>query len=251
MSDEPLSLESATPEAVPLHLRLMLERLKDRQVTSVELLLLLVYLVALECGFVKDTTYREKRKQLKPVPAVGSFHIYNVRLLSECHIEYSRESEYAPYRMLLRTLLDESTAEDAPPEATLQSTMTAVILGDLLLVTLSPLPPSKECGFSVCLPMGRYVLNVKLQPIYQRFRKLDELSMELRQKVFQPMRAQQLLAMKMHLYPSLLGLPAELYDEIFRYLNRNQLNIVANVNRQLCYYSKLYKERPKLGEEEG
>lgn len=245
---EPLSLEAATPEAVPRHLRLMLNRVQDSQVSTVELLLLLIYLVALECGFVKDETFREKRKQLKPVPAVGSFHLYNVRLLSECAIEYSRESEDAPYRMLLRTLLDECNTEEGALEVTLQSNLTAVILGDLLLVTLSPLPPSKECGHSVCLSLGRYVLNVKLQPIYQRFRKLDELSLELRQKVFQPMRSQQMVAQKLHLYPALLGLPAELYDEIFRHLSKNQLNIVANVNKQLCFYSKLYKERPKLGE---
>ncbi|KAH8397529.1 hypothetical protein KR222_008953, partial [Zaprionus bogoriensis] len=244
--DDPLSLDTATAEAVPRHLRQLLGQLQRSQVNAVELLLLLVYAVALECGYVRDSTYREKRKLLKPVPAVGSFHIYNVRLLSECAVEYSRESDYAPYRMLLRTLLDDASGEDGVSiETTLQSMLTAVVLGDLLLVTLSPVPPSRECGFSVCLSMGRYVLNVQLQPLHQRFRHLDELSLELRQKIFQPMRAQQMLALKLHLYPSLLGLPAELYDEIFRHLTTNQLNIVANVNRKLCFHSTQYKGRPK------
>ncbi|XP_034481617.1 protein nutcracker [Drosophila innubila] len=239
--EEPLCLEYATPDAVPLHLRQMLGQHTETKISSVELLMLLIYLVALESGFVEDNTYVEKRDQLRPVPAVGCFHIYNVRLLSQQSPQTIRKSEDAPFRMVLRTLLDESATQEDSNVSTLQSHLMAVVLGDLLMVTLSPAPPSKEPGHSICLSIGRFVLNVQLEPLYKRFRRLDELSLQLRQKLFQPMRAQQLLALKFYLHPSLLGLPDELYNEIFRYLNVNQLNIVANVNRQLCNYRKLFK----------
>lgn len=229
-----------------MHLRQMLSQHSEAKISSVELLMLLIYLVALESGFVEDNTYVEKREQLKPVPAVGCFHIYNVRLLSQQSPLSNRKIEDVPFRLVLRTLLDESATQENSNVIILQSHLMAVVLGDLLMVTLSPVPPSREPGYSICLSIGRFVLNVQLEPLYKRFRKLDELSLQLREKLFQPMRAQQLSALKFYLHPSLLGLPDELYNEIFRYLNVNQLNIVANVNRQLCNYRKLFKRHDQL-----
>ncbi|XP_064548975.1 protein nutcracker isoform X1 [Drosophila montana] len=240
---EPLCLENATPDAVPLHLREMLSQFSQRKLSAAELLMLLIYLVALESGFVENQSYLEKRALLKPVSAVGSFHLYNVRLLSHLPTHYTREFEDTAFRMLLRTLLDSKSSEEPSMITALQSSLIAIVLGDLMVVTLSPVAPSKERGFSTCLSIGRFVLNVQLEPIYQRFCKLDELSLQLRQNLFQPMRAQQLLALDLHPHPSLLGLPSVVYDEIFKHLNKNQLNILANVNWKLCNYKKQFKDR--------
>ncbi|TDG53203.1 hypothetical protein AWZ03_000018 [Drosophila navojoa] len=241
----PLCLEYATPSSVPLHLQQLLQQYKNTRLSSAELLLLLIYTVALESGFVENESYVEKRSLLKPVPSIGCFHIYNVRLLSRQRVNYTKDD--TNFRMLLRLMLDNSSMEEPAAIYTLQSHLFAVVLGDLMMVTLSPVAPSTEPGFSVCLPIGRYVLNVQLEPIHQRFRKLYELSLQLRQKLFQPMRAQQLLLLKPHMHPSLLGLPVELYDKIFAHLNNNQLNIVANVNKQLRQYSNQFKERRPRG----
>ncbi|ALC43898.1 ntc [Drosophila busckii] len=239
---EPLALEYATSSAVPQHLRQLLEQHAKGKTSSVELLVMLIYCVALESGFVANETFDQKRHLLKPVPAVGCFHICNVRLLSQQPLLFTKEFEDTVHRLQLRTLVHLGS-DEAAAVATLQSRLMAVVLGDLLMVTLSPVPPSKEPGFSVCLSIGRYVLNVQLEPVEQRFRRLDELCLQLRQKLFQPMRAQQLLSLKLQMHPTLLGLPEELYDEIFRHLNSNQLNIVANVNWQLCTTSKQFKDR--------
>lgn len=240
-----MCLEYATPTSVPLHLRQLLQQYKNSKLPPAELLLLLIYTVALESGFVENESYVEKRALLKPVPSVGCFHVYNVRLLSRQRVNYTKDD--TNFRMLLRIMLDNSSMEEPTAIYTLQSHLFAVVLGDLMMVTLSPAAPSTEPGFSVCLSIGRYVLNIQLEPIYQRFRKLDELSLQLRQKLFQPMRAQQLLSIKPHMHPSLLGLPVELYDKIFTHLNNNQLNIVANVNKQLRQYSNQFKERRPQG----
>ncbi|XP_043071548.1 protein nutcracker [Drosophila grimshawi] len=239
--EEPLCLEYATAESVPLHLRQILSQLKGK-ISDAELLMTLIYVVALESGFVEDQTYAEHGHLLKPVPAVGCFHIYNVRLLSQLPLHFSREFEDSAFRMLLHTMQDEKSATEASELFILKSRLMAVVLGDLLMVTLSPVPPSKERGYSVCLSIGRFVLNMKLATIYERFRQLDELSLQLRQQLFQPMRAQQLLAINLHLHPSLMGLPTEVYSQIFQHLSKNQLNIVANVNWQLCDHIKQFKE---------
>ncbi|XP_016979164.2 protein nutcracker [Drosophila rhopaloa] len=244
----PLILEHASLESVPQHLeKLMKQYQENRKMPAAEWLTLLIYLLALECGFVEEEIYAQKRHLLQPVPSFSSFHALNVRLLSEQPAKYEVLFNDTAYSMRLRTLLDKHAPGEASLVAALQSRLMAITLGDQLMVTLSPAPPSKQPGYSISLSIGRYVLSVqaKNKPIYHRFRKLDELSFELKQNVFQPMRSQQLMQMEHKLQPSLLGLPDELYHEIFRYLNKSQLNVVAKVNRQLQFYSK-EAERKRL-----
>ncbi|XP_017070825.1 protein nutcracker isoform X10 [Drosophila eugracilis] len=237
----PLILEHANLDSVPQHMeKLMRQYQDDPKLPAAEWLNLLIYLIALECGFVEEETYAQKRHLLQPVPSFSSFHALNVRLLSEQPAKYEVCFNNTAYSMRLRTLLDKHTSEEASVVAALQSRLMAITLGDQLMVTLSPAPLFKQPGYSISLPIGRYVLNIhpKNKPIYHRFRKLDELSYQLKQHVFQPMRSQQLMQMEQKLQPSLLGLPYELYHEIFRYLDKKQLNVVAKVNRQLQLYSK-------------
>lgn len=237
----PLILEHATLEWVPQHMDKLLNQYQEcRKMPAAEWLHLLTYLVALECGFVEEETFAQKRHLIQPVPSFSSFHAQNVRILSEQPARYEVCFNDTVYIMRLRTLLDKHAPEETSLVAALQCRLMAVSLGDQLMITLSPAPPSKQPGYSVSLSIGRYVLNIqaKNKPIYHRFRKLDELSYQLKQHLFQPMRSQQLMQMEMKLQPSLLGLPDELYFEIFRYLDKSQLNVVARVNRHLHFYSK-------------
>jgi len=246
----PLILEHANLESVPQHMEKLLKQYQEnRKMPAAEWLNLLIYLLALECGFVEEETYAQKRHLIEPVPSFSSFHALNVRLLSEQPAKYVVCFNDTAYSMRLRTLLDHHAPEEASVVSALQSRLMAITLGDQLMVTLSPAPPSKQPGYSISLPIGRYVLNVqaKNKPIYHRFRKLDELSFQLKQHLFQPMRSQQLMQMEQKLQPSLLGLPYELYDEIFRYLNKSQLNVVAKVNRQLQLYTKETERKRQLG----
>ncbi|XP_043650069.1 protein nutcracker isoform X11 [Drosophila teissieri] len=247
---DPLILEHATRESVPQHMEKLLKQYQEnRRMPAAEWLHLLTYLVALECGFVEEETFAQKRHLIEPVPSFSSFHALNVRLLSEQPAQYDVCFNDTAYLMRLRTLLDKHAPEETSLVAALQSRLMAITLGDQLMVTLSPAPPSKQPGYSISLPIGRYVLNIqaKNKPIYHRFRKLDELSYQLKQHVFQPMRSQQLMQMEKKLQPSLLGLPDELYFEIFRYLDKSQLNVVAKVNRQLYFYSKEMERKRKRG----
>ncbi|KAH8366268.1 hypothetical protein KR093_011385, partial [Drosophila rubida] len=231
---EPLCLEYATLHTLPLHVRQLLSSYNGRSASSVELLTLLIYALALECGYVERHIYATKRAELKPVPAIGSFHIYNVRMLSQLLPKLQSANEATPLRLELRSLVEEH--DESSESALLSHLMISALGSDLLIVTLGPVPPIVDCGYSVCLTVPRYVINVQLRPHQLRFRKLDELTLQLREKLYQPMRVQQLQRLKLYRNPTLLGLPEELYSRIFRHLSRNQLNIVANVNRQLCGY---------------
>ncbi|KAH8317271.1 hypothetical protein KR074_009798 [Drosophila pseudoananassae] len=236
----PLILEHTTLESVPQHLEKLMDQYKDGKYPPAPvLLLLLIYLLALESGFAEEETYMQKRHRLEPVATFSSFHARNVRLLSEQPANYTVSFSDTMFSMRLRTLLDKHAPEGAALVAALQSRLTAITVGDLLMVTLSPAPSSNLPGYSISLSIGRYVLNVqsKTKPIHHRFRKLDELSFQLKNNVFQPMRSQQLIQMAQKLQPSLLGLPEELYEEIFVYLNPQQMKVLSQVNRQLNYYS--------------
>ncbi|KAH8322817.1 hypothetical protein KR059_007353, partial [Drosophila kikkawai] len=243
----PLLLEHATLDLVPEQLKNLTDQLKESKLSSAEWLTLLIYVLALECGFVEEEVYAQKRHLLQPVPVFSSFHAPNVRLLSEQVVNYASLFNDTAFSIRLRTLLDKYAPEDMNLVAARQSRLMAIILGDQLMVTLSPAPPSKLPGYSISLSIGRYVLNIqaKNKPIFQRFRKLDELSYQVKQNLFQPMRSQQLMEMNQTLQPSLLGLPDELYGHIFKYLNRSQLNVVGKVSRQLNFHSK-EAERKRL-----
>ncbi|XP_034657003.1 protein nutcracker [Drosophila subobscura] len=241
-TEPPLDVEHATPEDVPLHMRQLLAlcESEDRKIAPAELLLLLIYLVAMECGFVEVETYSQKRHKLQPVPAFSSFHAGNVRLLSLEPPHYSVGFNDTVFSFKLRTLHDKHTTEEAALVIAMESRLRAVHLGDELMVSLSPPVSSKLPGYSTALTIARYVLNIqaKGKPIFNRFRKLDNLSYQLKQNLFHPMRTQQLGQINQQLQPSLTGLPEELYQEIFRYLNRTQLKTVGKVNSLLNYHSK-------------
>ncbi|XP_046868281.1 protein nutcracker isoform X2 [Drosophila willistoni] len=245
MLDKALILEQTKQNSIPEHLSQLMAPYQNGKHSSAKLLVLLIHLVALESAFVEEQIFWKKQKQLKPVPTYGSFHLGNVRLLAQEPVVYAIQFDETVFSMILRTLLDEDMQKDAAIMPTLRSRLMIVVLGDELLVTLSPLAPSKQPGYSVSLSIGRYVLNVqpKNKPIYTRFQKLDELSLQLKQNVFQRMRSQQITELGTYLQPSLTGMPEIVYDEIFRHLNRNQLNIVANVNQRLNSLSKHQSNR--------
>ncbi|XP_017135858.1 protein nutcracker [Drosophila miranda] len=245
--EPPLDIEHATPEAVPLHMLQLLDQYKGEvpKISSAELMMHLIYLLALESGFVENETYNQTRHKLKPVPAFSSFHAGNVRILSLETTHYVVEFNDTMFTIKLRTLQDKHATEEAALVVAMQSTLRAVHLGDELMVSLSPPVSSKLPGYSIALSIARYVLNIqaKGKPIFNRFRKLDNLSYLIKQHIFYPMRTQQLMQVNHQLLPSLMGMPEELYEKIFRHLSRSQLKIVAKVNSHLNYHTKRVLER--------
>uniref|UniRef100_A0A1I8P4M1 F-box domain-containing protein n=1 Tax=Stomoxys calcitrans TaxID=35570 RepID=A0A1I8P4M1_STOCA len=218
-------------ECVCQPLENLLQHLEGSKPSQAELIFILVYAVALESGFVSLKTLQSNKSMIKYLPATSSYHSKNVLCLSLLPPLYIKSEGLERFSLKLRSLID----VEMQTEEDVFSLLVGFVCGDYIILTLSPSNSTGANGFSVALPIGRYVLSMhsKNKPVFQRFRKLHELSLVLRDKLFTPMRNQHLCRLAAVIYPSLNGMPPELYDNILKYLSYNQLKILANVNKTL------------------
>uniref|UniRef100_A0A1B0G703 F-box domain-containing protein n=1 Tax=Glossina morsitans morsitans TaxID=37546 RepID=A0A1B0G703_GLOMM len=227
---ECLLVLDTTSECAPLHLQYVLSSADCFQ-SSGELLFLLVYTVALESGYMCEANSNLSKAFISPVPSISSFHSKNVLRLSRLKPTFTASADRTRYAMKLCSIID---SRQVVPEQ-MHALLTAIVSGDLMILALSPANCMYADGFSSVLSIPRYVLNTqsKENPPFQRFRKMAELTNILRDELFVPMRNKQLYWMQAHVYPSLDALPAELYEYFLKHLDKNQMNILANVNRSL------------------
>ncbi|KAL9919621.1 protein nutcracker-like [Glossina fuscipes fuscipes] len=227
---ECLLVSDTTSECAPLHLQYVLSS-TDFYQSSGELLFLLVYTVALESGYMCEANCDFSKAFISPLPSISSFHSKNVLRLSRLKPSFTTSSDRTRYVMKLCFISDsrQVVAEQ------MYALLTAIVTGDLMILALSPANCMYADGFSSVLSIPRYVLNTqsKESPPFQRFRRMAELTNILRDELFVPMRNKQLYWMQVHVYPSLDALPAELYEYFLKHLDKNQMNILANVNRSL------------------
>uniref|UniRef100_A0A1A9V532 F-box domain-containing protein n=1 Tax=Glossina austeni TaxID=7395 RepID=A0A1A9V532_GLOAU len=227
---ECLLVLDTTSECAPLHLQYVLNSTDCHQ-SSGELLFLLVYTVALESGYMCEINSDFSKAFISPLPSISSFHSKNVLRLSRLKPTFTISADRTRYAMKLCSIIDsrQVVAEQ------MHALLTAIVSGDLMILALSPANCMYADGFSCALSIPRHVLSAqsKENPPFQRFRKMDELTNILRDELFVPMRNKQLYWMQAHVYPSLDALPAELYEYILKHLDKNQMNILANVNRSL------------------
>ncbi|XP_028896544.2 protein nutcracker-like [Zeugodacus cucurbitae] len=228
-----LLLSDTTVQCSPLHLRQLLRLYKLDILSPAHILFLLVYLIALECGFVSKKLFKKFCRVLSPIPPSFTYHSKNVLFLSREKPIYKFNSPQETYfstelRVLNRNLKHSS----------LYSILTALVSGDYLLVTLTPVPTTLK-GFSSCLSISRYVIShlSTREPVSRYFRKLDQLTMQLRDEVFMPVRNEQLAYLKANPYPSINGLPLEIRVLLYEYLNENDLKNLSQVSKQ--FYAEL------------
>lgn len=231
-----LLLADTTRECVPQHLQSIMELGEGAQLSQGELIFLLTYIVALESGFAEVLDYDKNKNILHHHSSTSSYHSKNVLRLSRSNPSYSINEDRSCFSMQLCSItnLENTNSDDTT------ALLVGFVTGDLIIVTLSPAHSTGAKGFSVALSMGRYILSVqrKNNPLHHRLSKLDELSIMLRDKLFVPMRNQHLYRLDAGVYPSLQAMPPELYDNILKYLNVNQLKILANVSKSLYYLTK-------------
>ncbi|XP_065360655.1 protein nutcracker [Calliphora vicina] len=222
--------DTSLTSGIPQHVEVLLQHFNNTQLTQAEILFLLVYIVALESGFVGLAGYEQAKLYLEHLLTISSFHAKNVLRLSHLKPNYNLTEDKTRFCLKLRTLINMQDAGDY-----VFALLTGFVTGDFLIVTLTPATSTCANGFSLALSIGRYVLSMqsKNKPLYQRFHKLDELSNILRDQLFVPMRCHHIRLLQGFIYTALDGLPVELYDHIFKYLSKNQLKILANVNKSL------------------
>uniref|UniRef100_A0A1B0AGC5 F-box domain-containing protein n=1 Tax=Glossina pallidipes TaxID=7398 RepID=A0A1B0AGC5_GLOPL len=227
---ECLLVLDTTSECAPLHLQYVLS-FTDSFQSAGEILFMLVYTVALESGYMCEADYDVCKDFISPLSAISSFHSKNVLRLSRLKPTFTVSMDRTRYVMKLRSIIDSRLVVTEK----IYALLTAIVSGDLMILALSPANCMYADGFSSVLSIPRYVLNTqsKENPPFQRFRKMAELTNILRDELFVPMRNKQLYWMQAHVYPSLDALPAELYEYFLKHLDKNQMNILANVDRSL------------------
>uniref|UniRef100_A0A1A9WR21 F-box domain-containing protein n=1 Tax=Glossina brevipalpis TaxID=37001 RepID=A0A1A9WR21_9MUSC len=227
---ECLLVLDTTSECVPLHLRSVLCN-ADCSQSAAELLFLLVYTVALESGYMCEADYDRYKPFISPVSSISSFHSKNVLRLSRLKPTFTTSTDRTRHVMKLCSIID---SQAVLPEQ-IYALLTTIASGDLMILSISPANCMYAEGFSCVLSIPRYVLNTQSREIapYHRFLKMAELTTTLREELFVPMRNKHLYWMQAHVYPSLDALPAELYENFLKHMDKNQLNILANVNRSL------------------
>lgn len=197
-----------------------------------ELVIALVYCIAIESGFAAIETFEKYSLYSKiKIGYSYSYHSENVRTLSQYYPEFTVDTHRMLYTLQMCQTYISENADIA------QCRLTCVVSGDFLIVTLTPNLLTEARGGSACLSIGRYVLSAvsKTKSVYHRLRKLQELSYIMREKVFVPVRNQQLNIFegRTFSYPSLIGLPEDLYFILFRLLNRLDIKSLAKTCRRL------------------
>lgn len=218
-------------EDVPLHLKNLLQHFENSSLDRGELLFLIIYALALESGFICKEDYEEHGDNIHGIPSFSSFHSKNILRLSRKPPKYIKSEDGSRFSMKLYSITDiEAKSTDE-----IFGLLVGFVTGDFLIVTFSPANSMCAKGFSLALSIGRYVLSMssKKKPAFQRLRKLDELSILLRDKAYVPMRNQHLCWLGATIYPSLDGMPPELFHNVLQYLTHNQLQILANVSKTL------------------
>ncbi|XP_039966830.1 protein nutcracker-like [Bactrocera tryoni] len=230
-----LLLSDTTIQCSPLHLRQLLRLYKIDVLSPAHILFLLVYLIALECGFVPRHLFKKFCRVLSTIPPFLTYHSKNVLFLSREKPIYQFKSPHETYFSIELRVLNRNVKHSS-----LNSILTALVSGDYLLVTLTPTTTTLR-GFSSCLSINRYIIShlTLREPISRYFRNLDQLTVKLRDEVFIPVRNEQLAYLGASPYPSINGLPVESREFLYGYLNETDLKNLSQMSKQ--FYAEIEK----------
>ncbi|CAD7003507.1 protein nutcracker [Ceratitis capitata] len=230
-----LLIADTTLHCAPLHLQQFFHHYNVDVLSSAHILFLLVYLIALECGFVSKQLFKKFCRVLAPIPTVFTYHSKNVLFLSRDKPIYQFSRPHETYFTIDLRVLNRDFKHGS-----LYSRLTALVSGDYLLVTLAPIPVSLK-SYSTCLPISRFVMPglSKMKPVNRYLRRLDQLTAQLRDEIFTHVRNQQLDYLKLNPYPSITGMPLEVREVIYEYLNETDLKSLSQVSNK--FYNDIEK----------
>lgn len=165
--DDIIMLENSSIHQIPFHLQRILSDRKN--FSSIDVLNVLVYYVALECGFIS--------KRLDASSYIYTwFYSYDKRVFEDLQWEHFSR------KMSLKFVMNPSY----------EFSLECHELGDITLITMYEVNDSNvsQCE-SIALPVSRYVPFKKLlNPLSSSFRNLKELSLKLKHDIFHPLRNQ-------------------------------------------------------------
>ncbi|XP_058066838.1 uncharacterized protein LOC131216379 isoform X1 [Anopheles bellator] len=185
------------------------------EISKNDLIRVVIYVVALETGLTPRNC---------PMPSFGKskmpqvYRSFDKRLVHHFGTQLSVDSFasqsnlYSMDLCLMPIRVDENNYFGCK--------LTSLVSGDLLIVSLVPagVVPINS-GFSVALPISRYVPLVNTERLAVCFQRLKELSYRLKTEVFVPFRNNIHHTCLTYGYPSLIGLPVDIHLELTKYLD--------------------------------
>ncbi|XP_052860718.1 uncharacterized protein LOC128267822 [Anopheles cruzii] len=183
------------------------------EISKNDLIRVVIYVVALETGLTPRNC---------PVPSFGKmrqvYRSFDKRLVHHFVTRLSVDSFASPSNLcsmdlcLMPIRVDENNYFGCK--------LTSFVSGDLLIVSLVPAGAFPvNGGFSVALPISRYVPLVNTERLAVCFQRLKELSYKLKNEVFVPFRDNIHHTCLTFGYPSLIGLPVDINLELTKYLD--------------------------------
>lgn len=233
-----LTLDDSTATNIPAHLLRMVREQSAAAAgirrTKSDVLAMLVYVVALECGFVSVTHPELKSTQTVAKPWT-SFHCDIVRQFCDClPCDYRNDTINGYSARLVLLQLSERDC-----------LLVARDIGDGLCITFSVcLSNGEQLARSLYLSAGRYVLRTQFvdASFGKCVQNLKELSYRVKNELFVPIRigilTDKLVFVEWRgLFAGLMGLPNELLSKILSMMTieeRKPICEASSVLKELC-----------------
>ncbi|XP_037906869.1 protein nutcracker [Hermetia illucens] len=222
-----LLLEESTMETMPQYCHQLFASIASSQPSQIDLLMILIYSVALESGFALSRVVAEA--DLDSTYWGSIFHAKNVDKLSKLSTGLSSNTENFSLRLSLYKF----------PGA-VDSRLVGIQSGDSFIVTITP--DNDSPGYSLCLSLPRYVLySVKSRNIAARFQNLKELAFILKEYIFCPARIDLLELCEVDAYVGLGGIPEEIIFLILSKLKIKDIQSLSKTSQKMRYFCENYR----------
>lgn len=204
-------VENSTNQiALPSYVLIFLEKLIALpSFGRIDLFNILLISIGLECGFYDV--------EVKPQFCRYKINNFDKNFIIECA---TQTANYQPNTNFFNKFVFKFTRD---PEA--RVLISCILSAESVIVTACHLKNNSRVtsGFSIALPLSRYVpFNFNRDFPHKTFRKLKELSRELKNNIFLPIRCDIYRNLGL-INPSLFGIPEEVLDKILHFLNAHDL----------------------------
>lgn len=202
-------IQDSTPAIYPEHFDNIIKGINKSSLNENELLFSACYGIGLELGFYN---------LLDEVPKIPLGTYWGFSYILENVLKYSKNCQYKVeaggqiYTMKLN-LLNTPISKDRGFK------LIGIRSGDSLIVTLSHLNHSTRNSFSIFLSTSKYVPLLNVRNVHRCFRELQELSIQLKDRLFGPARNYYFTIRRLP-HPSLVGIPSDQLDSILQYLKK-------------------------------
>lgn len=205
-----LTLEE-TSENLPIHISNMLEKIDIKLKSKTDIMMILIYSLAIECGFypyeqVKDSSedleWKNNLTFSKILVEKFSNYIETITNLDNQNYEIIFGFSNFDMKILL---------------------FGVTVFGDQLMITFSIEAKYKKQGKSILISVPRYIplplTAIRKKKFSACFYNMKELSFKMKEFVLVPIRNALLYYRDDCIYPDLLGIPTEVRQQLFPYLN--------------------------------